>query len=123
MRVSNLLGHKNQFLVENDNGNISFQSYDTYIAVVLNSSEEGYERELEMKSHYWSVTTGKHMDEFLRETHMIDAVNTLIDNRVFRNLKDFMQRTEIMQVRDDRVCVVYTNRKGELTSCKCDLTE
>lgn len=123
MRVSNLLGHKNQFLVENDNGNISFQSYDTYIAVVRNSSEEGYERELEMKSHYWSVTTGKHMDEFLHETHMIDAVNTLIDNRVFRNLKDFMQRTEIMQVRADRVCVVYTNRKGELTSCKCDLTE
>lgn len=123
MKVTNLLGHKNQFLIEDDNGNISFQSYSTYMAVVSNSFEEGYERELEMKSHRWSVTTGKHMAEFLRETHMMNAVDTLIANRVFRSLKDFMQNAEIMQVRDDRVCVVYTNKKGELTNCKCDLTE
>ena len=123
MRVTALLDHKNQFLVEDDNENIMFQSYNTYMAVVRNSTEEGYEKELEIKSHYWSVTTGKHMAEFLKETRMMSYVDTLIANRVFRNLKDFMQKAEIMQVRDDRICVVYTNKKGELTSYKCDLTE
>lgn len=123
MWVTSLLGHKGQFLIEDDNGNIMFESYAAYMAVVRDSTEEGYDRELEMKSHYWSVTTGKHMTEFLKETHMMSYVDTLIANRVFRNLKDFMQKAEIMQVRDDSICVVYTNKKGELTSCKCDLTE
>ena len=123
MWVTSLLGHRGQFLIEDDNGNIMFESYDTYMAVVRDSTEEGYDRELEIKSHYWSVTTGKHMTEFLKETRMMSYVDTLIANRVFRNLKDFMQKAEIMQVRDDSICVVYTNKKGELTSYKCDLTE
>ena len=123
MLVTSLLGHKGQFLIEDDCGNIMFESYDTYMAVVRDSTEEGYDRELEIKSRYWSVTTGKHMAEFLKETHMMAAVDTLIANRVFRNLKDFMQKAEIMQVRYDSICVVYTNKKGELTSYKWDLTE
>lgn len=122
MKVTNLLGHKNQYIVEDDYGNLSFQSYDTCMAVVRNSFEEGYERELEVKSHLWSATTGKHFMEFLKETHMVNALDTLIDNKVFRNVKDFMLRAELLQVRDDRICVVYTNRKGELTSDKFDLT-
>ena len=122
MKVTNLLGHKNQYIVEDDYGNLSFQSYDTCMAVVRNSFEEGYERELEVKSHLWSATTRKHFMEFLKETHMVNALDTLIDNKVFRNVKDFMLRAELLQVRDDRICVVYTNRKGELTSDKFDLT-
>lgn len=123
MWVTSLLGHKGQFLIEDDNGNIMFESYDTYMAVVRDSTEEGYNKELEILSHHWSVTTGKHMTEFLKETRMMSYVDTLIANRVFRSLNDFLKKTEIMQVRDDRICVVYTNKKGELTSYKCDLTE
>lgn len=123
MLVTSLLGHKGQFLIEDDYGNIMFKSQDTYMAVVRDSTDESYDKELEIKSRYWSVTTGKHMAEFLKVTRMMDAVNTLIANRVFRSLKDFMQKVEFMQVRDDRICVVYTNKKGELTSYKCDLTE
>lgn len=123
MWVTSLLGHKGQFLIEDDNGNTMFESCGTDIAVVRDSTEEGYDRELEIKSRYWSVTTGKHMAEFLKETHMMSYVDTLIANRVFRSLNDFLKKTEIMQVRDDRICVVYTNKKGELTGYKLDLND
>lgn len=121
MRVSNLLGHKNQFLVEDDNGNISFQSYDTYMAVVRNSVEEGYVRELEMKSHYWSATTGKHMRAFLYETHMLDAVYDLIYKyKHFRTYKDFMQRAHTVKVLNNGVITVeYTDTKGALVTYIC----
>lgn len=32
MLVTSLLGHKGQFLIEDDCGNIMFESYDTYMA-------------------------------------------------------------------------------------------
>lgn len=123
MLVTSLLGHKGQFLIEDDNGNTMFESCGTDIAVVRDSTEESYDRELEIKSHYCSVTTGKHMAEFLKETHMMSYVDTLIANRVFRSLNDFLKKAEIMHVRDDRISVVYTNKKGELTSYKLDLTD
>lgn len=121
MLVTSLLG-QGQFLIEDDYGNTIFESNGAHMAVVSDSTDESYDRELEIKSHDWSVTVGKHMAEFLKETHMMSYVDTLIDNRVFRSLKDFLKRAEIMQVRDDRICVVYT-KKGELTSRKLDLTE
>lgn len=122
MLVTSLLGHKGQFIVDDDYGNIMFESNDVQMAVVRDSTDESYDRELEIKSRYWSVATGKYMAEFLKVTRMMDAVNTLIANRVFRSLKDFMQRVEFMQTRDDGICVVY-NKRGKLTSYKCDLTE
>ena len=117
MRVSNLLGHKNQFIVEDDKGNIGFQSYDTYMAVVRNSGDA---RELEMKSHYWSVTTGKHMRAFLYETHMLDAVHDLIYKyKHFRTYKDFMQRANIVKVLNGIITVEYTDTKGKLITYIC----
>lgn len=122
MLVTSLLGHKCLYIIEDDYGNIMFESDGAQMAVVRDSTEEGYDKELEIKSRYWSVTTGKHFAEFLKVTRMMDAVNTLIANRVFRSLKDFCGKVEFMQVRDDRICVVY-NKKGELVSYKLDLTE
>lgn len=123
MLVTSLLGHKGQFLIEDDYGNTMFESDGAHMAVVRDSTDESYDKELEIKSHYWSASVGKHMSEFLKETRMMSYVDTLIANRVFRSLNDFLKKAEIMQVRDDRICVVYTNKKGELTSYKCDLTE
>lgn len=120
MKVSNLLGHKNQFVVEDDNGNISFHSYDTYMAVVRNSFDDGYERVLEMKSNYWSVTTAKHMRAFLDKANMLDAVYDLIYKyKHFRTYKDFMQRAHTVKLLNGIITVEYTNTKGELVTYIC----
>lgn len=122
MKVTNLLGHKNQFLIVDDEGNIGFQSYDTYMAKVCYPSGDEY-IQLNMKSNYWSATTGRHMAEFLKQTHLMSAVNTLIENKVFKNLKDFMHNTFVMQVSRFSIYVEYSNKYGEADNYKIRLTE
>ena len=121
MRVSNLLGHRNQFIVEDDNGNISFHSYNTYMAVVRNSLEDGYGKELEMKANYWSATTGKHMRVFLEETHMLNSVYDLIYKyKHFKTYKDFMERAHTVKVTNSGIITVeYKDNKGELVTYIC----
>lgn len=116
MKVFNLLEHKNQFIVYHADA-IYFQSYDTLMATLTQSFEDGYGETLEMNSHYWSVTTGKHMKAFLEETHMLDPVLDLIFKyKLFRNLKDFMERANIVKVHKGIIDVSYTNTKGNLAT-------
>ena len=122
MRVANLLGHKNQFIIYDDQGNIGFQSYSTLMAKVFYASRAD-SRQLNMESNFWSATTGRHMAEFLRVTHLMSAVNTLIENKIFRNLKDFMQNTDLLLVSKYSICVRYTNKKGIKTEFVCSVTK
>nr|DAM47179.1 MAG TPA: hypothetical protein [Caudoviricetes sp.] len=117
MKVKNLLDHRNQFIIYDDEGNVGFQSYNTYMAKVCYPSGNEY-IQLNMKSNYWSATTGRHMAEFLRETRLMNAVNTLIENKVFKNLKDFMQNTDVMQVSRFSIYIEYTDKDGNLTNYK-----
>ena len=122
MKVINLLGHKNQFLIVDDEGNIGFQSYDTYMAKVCYPSGNEY-IQLNMKSNYWSLTTGKHMAEFLRGTHLMSAVYTLIDNKVFKNLKDFMTHVDVMQVSRFKIYIEYRDKDGYMTNYSYSLVD
>nr|DAQ15530.1 MAG TPA: hypothetical protein [Caudoviricetes sp.] len=122
MKVKNLLDHRNQFIIYDDEGNVGFQSYNTYMAKVCYPSGNEY-IQLNMKSNYWSATTGRHMAEFLRETRLMNAVNTLIENKVFKNLKDFMQNTDVMQVSRFSIYIEYTDKDGNLTNYKYRLVD
>ena len=115
MKVSNLLNHRNQFIIYDDEGNVGFQSYNTYMAKVCYPSGDEY-IQLNMKSNYWSVTTGRHMAEFLRATRLMSAVNTLIDNKVFKNLKDFMTHADVMQVSRFKIYIEYEDKDGYMTN-------
>ena len=119
MKVFNLLGYKNQYIVYHDDA-IYFQSYDTLMATLTQFFEGGYGETLEMNSHYWSATTGKHMRAFLEETRMLDTVLDLIlKYKLFRNFKDFMERANIVKVHKDIITVDYTNEKGEFVVYTC----
>ena len=122
MKVKNLLDHRNQFIIYDDEGNVGFQSYNTYMAKVCYPSGNEY-IQLNMKSNYWSATTGRHMAEFLRETRLMNAVNTLIENKVFKNIKDFMQNTDVMQVSRFSIYIEYTDKDGNLTNYKYRLVD
>lgn len=69
MKIANMIGHsgnevKNQFVVELDNGERYFQSYDSVIVKVLPGGE------ILLDNTYWdySTTTGKYRNLFLGET-------------------------------------------------------
>lgn len=119
MRVSNLLGHKNQFIVYH-NDEVYFQSYETLMATLTQSFEGSYGETLEMNSHYWSATTGKHMKAFLDETNMLDTVLSLIHKyKLFRSLKDFMEKANSVKVLKGIITVDYTNDKDETVVYTC----
>lgn len=68
MKVSNMIGKNgnkivNQFIVEDDQGSIFFQSYRSVIAKKQNG-------EIYLDKNYWdfSATTGKYRNMFLGET-------------------------------------------------------
>lgn len=110
MKVSNLLGHVNQFII-NDCDVCYFQSDDTMICKVVQGDLEDTFKMLE---NGWSATKGKHMKAFLEEMHMWDIVSDLIHNRkVFKNLKDFMERVKKVNVFLWAVTVTYKNQMGE----------
>lgn len=116
MKASNLLGHKNQFMI-NDCDDYYFQSYDTMICKVVHWD---FGANLTMINNYWSATTGKHMKAFLEEIRMLDTVLDLIFKyKLFRNLKDFMERANIVKVHKDIITVDYTNEKGEAVTYTC----
>lgn len=122
MQVKNILGHRNQFMIIDDNGTVHFQSYNTHMAKV--TAMDGPELlQLRMMSNYWSVTTAKHFKAFLEDNRLWLAVQELIDHKVFCNLKDFMQRVDIMQVSRFRIYVEYVNKDGYIDSYKLKLTE
>ncbi len=69
MKVQNMLssrGNKiaNQFIIDDDNGNSFFQSYNS---VIVKRSSDG---DVTLDKKYWdySVTTGKYRNLFLNET-------------------------------------------------------
>lgn len=66
MLVSNLLGHKNQFII-NDWDAYYFQSYDTMMCKVVQGDLGD---NFKMIENYWSATTGKHMKAFLEEVYL-----------------------------------------------------
>lgn len=116
MRVSNLLGHKNQYLVWH-NDTAYFQSYDTVMCKV-EQTDSG--NTLTMISNYWSATTGKHMRAFLEEVCMWDIVLDLIHkHKIFKNLKDFMERAESVKLFMGDVTVTYKTPKGDTKSYTC----
>lgn len=113
MKVFNLLNHKNQYMVYHGDV-IYFQSYDTLMATLRQSFNGGYSETLEINSRYWSATTGRHMKAFLEETRMLDTVLCLIhEHRVFKNIKDFMQRASTVNLFGKDIEVEYKNNKGE----------
>lgn len=119
MKVFNLLGHKNQYIVYHDDA-VYFQSYDTLMATIRHSFNGGYSETLEINSRYWSATTGRHMEAFLEETRMLDTVLCLIrEHRVFKNLKDFMQRVSTVLLFMGEIDVEYKNNKGETETFIC----
>ena len=116
MKASNLLDHKNQFII-NDWDAYYFQSYDTMICKVVQGDLGD---NLKMLSNYWSATTGKHMRAFLDETRMLDTVLDLIlKYKLFRNFKDFMERANIVKKLNGIITVDYTNEKGEFVVYTC----
>ena len=116
MRASNLLGHVNQFII-NDWDAYYFQSYDTMMCKVIQGDLGD---NLTMIENYWSATTGKHMKAFLEEVFMLDIVLDLIHkHRIFRNLKDFMERAETVNLFMGDVTVTYKTPKGDTKSYTC----
>lgn len=107
------MNHKNQFIVYHNDA-VYFQSYDTLMSTFTQSFEGGYGRTIEMNSHYWTPTTGRHMKAFLEETHMLKTIlNLIFKYKLFKNLKDFMERANIVKVHKEIITVDYTNEKGE----------
>lgn len=116
MRVSNLLGHVNQFII-NDWDTYYFQSYDTMMCKV---TQGDLGDNFVMLENYWSATTGKHMRAFLEEVCMWDIVLDLIHkHRIFRNLKDFMERAEAVKLFMGDVTVTYKTLRGDTKSYTC----
>ena len=107
MKVSNLLGHVNQFII-NDWDAYYFQSYDTMMCKVVLGDN------FTMLENYWSMTTGKHMRAFLEEVYLWDIVADLIHkHKAFKNLKDFMERVETVKLFMSDVTVTYKAHRGE----------
>ena len=122
MKVTPILGHRNQFMIVDDFEVVHFQSYDTHMAKV--TAIDGPETlQLRMLSNYWSVTTAKHFKVFLEENRLWSAVQELIDRKIFKNLKDFMQRVGIMQVSRFRIYCEFIDKDGYIDSCKVKLVE
>lgn len=122
MQVKNILGHVNQFSVTDDQGVVHFQSYGTHIAKVTDM--DGPElMQLRMLSNYWSVTTAKHFKAWLKENCLWHAVQKLIEQKVFKNLKDFMLRTDIMQVSAYRIYCEFIDKDGYIDSYKLKFTK
>ena len=116
MKVSNILGHKNQFII-NDWDVYYFQSYDTLICKVVQGDLGD---NFTMIENYWSATTGRHMKAFLEQTYMLDIVLDLIHNhKVFKNLKDFMERVQKLRVFMGNITVEYKNNQGEIITFTC----
>ena len=90
------------------------------MATFTQSFEGGYGKTLEINSHYWSATTGRHMKAFLDETRMLKTVSELIHKyKLFRNFKDFMERANIVKKLNGIITVDYTNEKGEFVVYTC----
>lgn len=116
MKVSNLLGHVNQFIII-DGDVCFFQSHDTMICKVVQGDLEDTFKMLE---NGWSAPAGKHMRAFLEEVYMWDIVSDLIHNhKVFRNLKDFMGRVETVKLFMGDVTATYKNHRGETETFTC----
>lgn len=116
MKATNLLGHKNQFMI-NDWDAYYFQSYDTMICKVVQGDLGD---NLTMLDNYWSATTGKHMRAFLEEVYMWDIVLDLIHkHKVFKNLKDFMERTQTLKLFKGDSALEYKNNQGESVTFTC----
>lgn len=116
MRVSNLLGHKNQFII-NDCNVYYFQSYDTLMCKVVQGDLGD---NLTMLSNYWSATTGKHMKAFLEEMHLLYIVLDIINNhRVFNSFKEFMEKVQKLKLFMGVVTLEYKNNQGELVTFTC----
>ena len=116
MRASNLLGHVNQFII-NDYDVFYFQSYDTLMCKVIQGDLGD---NFTMLENYWSATTGKHMKAFLEEVYLWDIVLELIlKYKVFRNLKDFMQRVSTVKLFMGDITVEYKTHKGGIRTFTC----
>lgn len=116
MRASNLLGHVNQFII-NDWDTYYFQSYDTMMCKV---TQGDLGDNFVMLENYWSATTGKHMRAFLEEVFMWDIVLDLIHkHKIFNNLKDFMLRVSTIKLFMGDIEVEYKNNKGETETFIC----
>lgn len=116
MRVSNLLGHVNQFIV-NDWDTYYFQSYDTLMCKV---TQGDLGDNFVMLENYWSATTGRHMRAFLEEVYLWDIVLDLIHkHKVFRSLKDFMLRVSTLKLFMGEVTVEYKNLRGDPETFTC----
>lgn len=116
MRVSSLLGHKNQFII-NDGNVYYFQSYDTLMCKV---AQGDLGDSLTMLDNYWSATTGKHMKAFLEEMHLwYIVVDILCNHKVFKSLKDFMERVQKLKLFKGDVTLEYKNNQGELVTFNC----
>ena len=116
MKVSNLLGHVNQFII-NDWNVYYFQSYDTMMCKV---AQGDLGDNFVMLENYWSATIGKHMRAFLEEVYLWDIVLDLIHkHKIFNNLKDFMLRVETVKLFMGDITVEYKTLRGDTETFTC----
>lgn len=116
MRASNLLGHVNQFII-NDWDTYYFQSYDTMMCKVVQGDLGD---NFTMLENYWSVTTARHMRAFLEEVYMWGIVLDLIlKHRIFRNLRDFMERVSTVKLLMGDITVEYKTLRGDTETFTC----
>lgn len=116
MKAYNLLGHKNQFVITDWDASY-FQSYATLICKVV-AGDLG--DNLTMLENYWSATTGRHMRAFLEEMYLWYIVEDIIYNhKVFKSLKDFMERVQKLKLFMGTVTLEYKNNQGELVTFTC----
>lgn len=116
MRASNLLGHKNQFII-NDWDVFYFQSYDTLMCKV---TQGDLGDNFVMLENYWSATTGRHMRAFLEEVYLWDIVLDLIHkHKLFRNLRDFMERVSTVKLFMGDITVEYKTLRGDTETFTC----
>lgn len=113
MYVTNVLGHKNQYQVSLDGGAlVKFQSYDTHICTILKGCAGCVC--LTMVRNTWSVTTAKHFVAVLKDNYAYIPALTLIEHKVFKNMKDLMYRLQSFSTDNHGIVVEYKDENGNL---------
>ena len=112
MYAFNLLNHVHQIIIEDtDNRRTLFQSY----GFLISENKYGYvERSLTRHAYKYSPSLAKHLKAFIEYTNYHKVVNQLIEDKIFKNFKDFMlSYLEIKVFYDSDFRITYKDINGE----------
>ena len=111
MYVTQVLGHKNQYMVSLDDGAIvKFQSYETHICTIV---KEMGQVSLIMEHNTWSATTGRHFVAVLKDNYAYTPCMSCIEHGIFKNMKDLMYRLKSLRGDNHGIEVTYKDNNGE----------